>query len=159
MYFIFTRFVDTIAGLRYMLAGHNKGRNTNGVIMDRSFYTLPIFILANQLNLSVEEFKAVCRIWNDLNLHLPAPQVCIHLCNIPKEQLLESIAERNRDGENALTESYLELLEKLHEMLLGSEEQNHFLGGFGQLFPTLQTIPEIYNVHDCSTKTREQLRD
>ncbi len=63
---MFARFVDTIGALRYMLTGHNKGRNTNGVNMDRSFCSLPIFILANQLNMLDGEFEALCELWNKL---------------------------------------------------------------------------------------------
>jgi hypothetical protein len=75
MYFIFSRFVDTIGALRYMLTGHNKGRFTNGVTMDRSSYSLPIFMIANRSNMFDEKFGAVCELWNKLNENLPVPQV------------------------------------------------------------------------------------
>ncbi len=76
----------------------------NGVITDYLFVKSLLF---SKVNLTDEEYKLYCRVFDIIYKTLPSPDLIVYL-HLPTEQLQVNIAKRGRDYEKKIQNDYLE---------------------------------------------------
>lgn len=117
------------------------------IISDYVFTKSKLFA---RVNLKEDEYELFQKLFDIIDLHLPAPDLLVYL-NSPVAQLQQNIRRRGRDYEQEIPDEYLDRVQAVYSQFLLEEQQpmiivdmsaTDFVGAPGQLQELVRMIED-----------------